>query len=217
MKRCGVVIAVVLLAAGTAQAQVMCSLGPGVNQYNPFLDEPPTYRASIELDEIYQVLCPYGCGTYVLVSNPSTPNASAITFGMGQTKISYQDSWMDMIDRRYGGGATYGILAHEFGHHIDLHTTPQWMNTSWSRELKADARGRVARWPGAAWAPTKLRTRSVLSQRSRPRLIPPGRNGNGRSGWASATAASLDFSVRRDEGAVPQRVRIPPGNCRSSR
>jgi len=158
MKRCGVAIAVVLLAAGTAQAQVMCSLGPGVNQYNPFLDEPPTYRASIELDEIYQVLCPYGCGTYVLVSNPSTPNASAITFGMGQTKISYQASWMDMIDRRYGGGATYatyGILAHEFGHHIDLHTTPQWMNTSWSRELKADA------WAGCALARSGMGTYEI--------------------------------------------------------
>ena len=34
---------------------------------------------------------------------------------------------------------------------------------------------------------------------------------------SQADVASPDFSVRRDEGAVPQRVRIPPGNCRSSR
>ena len=34
---------------------------------------------------------------------------------------------------------------------------------------------------------------------------------------ARLNPTSPDFSVRRDEGAVPQRVRIPPGNCRSSR
>ena len=39
---------------------------------------------------------------------------------------------------------------------------------------------------------------------------------NGHSSDGHGTL-SLHYSVRRDEGAVPQRVRIPPGNCRSSR
>ena len=141
----------------SAQAQVMCSLGAGFGQpqYNPYLDQAdaPDSRAARELAEIYRALCsPIGCGSVLLVHNPTVPNASATIIGPGQTKIGYQPAFMNRIALQYGGGATFGILAHEFGHHIDFHTTPPWMNTSWSRELKADA------WAGCALARTGVST-----------------------------------------------------------
>lgn len=133
--------------AVNANAQLMCSLGgPPIQNYNPHFDQLPSQRAGSELGAIYQVLCPGGCGNYVLVSNPSAPNALAAAIGPGQSKIAYNPGFMNQIANTFGPGATFGILAHEFGHHIDFHTTPPWMNNSWSRELKADA------WAGCALA-----------------------------------------------------------------
>jgi len=136
-----------LLSSYNVYAQLMCSLGvsPG-QQYNPRNDQQPSQRASSELNNIYRALCPNGCGAYLLASNNTAPNALATTTGRGQSKIVYNPSFLSQIVQQYGGGATFGILAHEFGHHIDFHTTAPWMNNSWSRELKADA------WAGCALA-----------------------------------------------------------------
>ena len=148
-----------LFLGGSAHAQLMCSLGaqPAPQQYNPLSDQAPSPRADQELKRIYSVLCPppHGCGYYLLVSNPTTQNAMAMTIGLGQSKLAYNSDFMDRIVQQYGGGATFGILAHEFGHHIDFHTTPVWMNTSWSRELKADA------WAGCALARTGIGTGQI--------------------------------------------------------
>ncbi len=145
-----------VLAVGDVHAQVMCSLGTASVPPNHNLDEPPSPRADRELRRIYGALCaPRGCGTYVLVSNPTVPNAMATVVGVGRTKISYRPVFMDQTAFQYGPGATFGILAHEFGHHIDLQTTPPWMNTSWSRELKADA------WAGCALARTGVSTSNL--------------------------------------------------------
>lgn len=139
-------VMVAALAPRAAQAQ-MCSLGvSGPQPYSPAFDAPPSPRAAAEVQQIISVLCPGGCGRVELVSNQSTANASATAMGMGQTMISYSPQFLTRIEQQYGAGATFGILAHEFGHHIDFHTTAPWMNTSWSRELKADA------WAGCALA-----------------------------------------------------------------
>ena len=152
-------VALSMILAGSVHAQLMCSLGAGPAQqpYNPLYDQAPSPRADQELRRVYSVLCPppYGCGYYLLVSNPTTQNAMAMTIGPGQSKIAYQPDFMDRIAQQHGGGATFGILAHEFGHHIDFHTTPPWMNNSWSRELKADA------WAGCALARTGIGTGQI--------------------------------------------------------
>lgn len=144
---------------GAARAQIVCTLGVGpVQQYNPGWDMAPSSRAASELMQIYNLLCsssPYGCGTYFLFSNPTVPNAMAMAVGPGQTKITYSADFMNSIAGEYGGGATFGILAHEFGHHLDIHLTPSWMNTSWSRELKADA------WAGCALARAGVDTMAI--------------------------------------------------------
>lgn len=136
-----------LLFMSTTNAQLMCSLGVSPDQqYNPNYDQQPSPRALSELNTIYSALCPNGCGRYILASNPSAPNALAAAIAPGQSKIVYNPNFINQVANQFGGGATFGILAHEFGHHIDFHTTPLWMNNSWSRELKADA------WAGCALA-----------------------------------------------------------------
>lgn len=147
---------------GVAHAQqIVCTLGAGsVQQYNPAWDIPPAHHAAMELMQIYNLLCspsPYGCGRYFLFRNPTVPNAMVMPVGPGLTKIVYNAGFMNSVAGQYGGGATFGILAHEFGHHIDLHTTPNWMNTSWSRELKADA------WAGCALARAGIGTTAIES------------------------------------------------------
>lgn len=132
--------------------QLVCSLGGTTSQYNYQFDQSPAHRALNELTHIYRTLCQNGCGNVVLFKNPTAPNALAIATGPNQSKIVYNPNFMDHVALNYGGGATFGILAHEFGHHIDFHTTPNWMNNSWSRELKADA------WAGCALAMTGLST-----------------------------------------------------------
>ena len=151
------VTALCVLFGGSADAQLMCSLGalPGSRGYNPYYDQQPSGRASVEMQRIYATLCPSGCGFSLLVSNSTVPNAMAMVTGPGQSKIAYSPGFMNYIAQRYGGGATFGILAHEFGHHIDFHSTPPWMNNSWSRELKADA------WAGCALARTGLGTGQI--------------------------------------------------------
>ena len=156
----GILATVMSLFLGSSvQAQMTCSLGDqGLQQhYNPYLDQQPSLHANQELTLIYTVLCPppYGCGQYLLVSNPTVSNAMAMAIGLGQTKIVYQPNFMNSIAQLYGIGATFGILAHEFGHHIDFHTTPLWMNNSWSRELKADA------WAGCALFRTGIGTSNI--------------------------------------------------------
>ena len=150
-----VVFALGAITCTSAYGQVMCSLGPGQSMYTPYRDQPPTSRAAIELARIYSLLCPRGCGGYILVSNDTVSNAMAQVIGSGQTKIAYASRFMNQIAQQYGLGATFGILAHEFGHHIDFHTTPPWMNNSWSRELKADA------WAGCALARAAVGTEQI--------------------------------------------------------
>ena len=157
LSRLSVVLGVLALSSN-AYGQMMCSLGPmvlGQPGPNPYLDQPPSPRASDELRDIYDLLCPNGCGNYLLASNPTVPNAMAIATGHGQTKIVYAPQFMNGVVQQFGPAATFGILAHEFGHHIDFHTTPPWMNNAWTLELKADA------WAGCALARAGIGTAPI--------------------------------------------------------
>lgn len=139
---------VVLFAAPafSASSQVYCQLGPGANMFNPAYNQPPTQYAAQALQAIYGALCPNGCGGVQLFLNESTPNAMAAPIGPGTTMITYASAFMNQLHYQFGSESAIGVMAHEFGHHIDLHQSPPWMNNSWSRELKADA------WAGCALA-----------------------------------------------------------------
>ncbi|WP_266367066.1 M48 family metalloprotease [Tellurirhabdus rosea] len=141
-----------LFAFHQAQAQgfhIICSLG-GNPGYNPLYDQPPTAYAVAEINQIASHLCPMGCGSFSLVGNPFVPNAAALTLAPGVTKIAYNPVFMNNLHFTYGPAASYGVLAHEFGHHIDFFNPAAWMDHSWGRELRADA------WAGCALAKAGL-------------------------------------------------------------
>jgi hypothetical protein len=139
-------LAVAYLSPSAVAAQgLVCQLGGGPSTYNPAWDQPPTAYAINELQTIEKLLCPTGCGAVVLALNNSAMNALTLSNGVS-SKIVYNPMFMGQVYAMIGPEATFGILAHEFGHHIDLRSTPTWMNSSWAAELKADA------WAGCALA-----------------------------------------------------------------
>ena len=152
------VVTLCLCLFGNGNAQPVCSLGPtAVQHYNPYLDQPPSIRALQELKTIHDALCysAGGCGNYVLFSNPTAPSILWTPIGPGTSKFAYNPAFLNQLAIQYGHGASFGILAHAFGHHIDFHTSPLWMHDSWSTELRADA------WAGCAMAKTGVGTGQI--------------------------------------------------------
>lgn len=130
---------------------IVCTLGPQNGSYNPMLDGPTTPYATQEVTRIYQLLCPNSCGQLSYFQNPTVPNAATMTQGGGSSKIVYSPNFMGAIFQRFGPAASFGVIAHEFGHHVDLNTNAaSWMDNSWGRELRADA------WAGCALARARL-------------------------------------------------------------
>lgn len=118
----------------------VCSLGGGYMQ--PAVDMPPHPRIALEAQRAYNLLCPtHACGTLRVYLNEGVPNAAIFTDGGGHSIFRYSSSFMNRTLHQYGPGATFGIICHEIGHHIDsTHAGPQWLyQHSWSRELQADA------------------------------------------------------------------------------
>ena len=142
-------IAAVLLPL-RAQAQVLCSLGP-MTPYDPMADMPPSAGAKADLTKITALLCPKGCGKVLLFANATTPNTATVTDGAGVSKIAYSPSFTSSIRSNFGPIATFGIFAHDLGHHLDASgNKAAWMKDAWDSELRADA------WAGCAMAKADL-------------------------------------------------------------
>lgn len=136
-----------LVPQSTWAQGIVCTLGPQTGAYNPLLDAPPSAYAAQEAQRIYRLLCPDSCGQVSYVQNPTVPNAATMTQGGGISKIAYSPNFMGMIFQNFGAAASFGVIAHEFGHHVDLNTNvASWMDSSWGREIRADA------WAGCALA-----------------------------------------------------------------
>src|SRR6478735_7789678 len=133
-----------------AQAQVLCALGP-LTPYDPQADMPPSAGAKGDLTKITALLCPKGCGKVLLFANATTPNTATVTDGAGVSKISYSQSFTNSVRSNFGPIATFGIFAHDLGHHLDATgNKPAWMKEAWDSELRADA------WAGCAIAKADL-------------------------------------------------------------
>ena len=144
------VVALALSLAGEAEPRpsaVWARLP--VSPTTRFFDQPPLPEPSRNCrPSILQFASPLGCGRYVLFSNPTAPTMLWTPLGPGYSKFAYNPVLLNQLAIQYGYGASFGILAHAFGHHIDFNTTPAWMKDSWSSELRADA------WAGCALAKT---------------------------------------------------------------
>jgi len=135
------------LSVNAAAAQgFVCSVGPGGGGYNPMLDGQPTQAAFSQMSFVLTLLCPTGCGNISLVRNPTVGGAVCEVATPGLSKIAYDPGFMNTVVAQFGPGATFGIFAHELGHHLDFMLNAAWMDHAWGRELRADA------WAGCAMA-----------------------------------------------------------------
>ncbi len=114
--------------------------------YDPRMDQHPTARALGEVQAVYEALCPKrNCGTGLLYQNPSVGN-NALTWVSGlrdgentRAKIVYSSQFLDMLAANFGPGASFGVLAHEVGHHLTAALSLRnHMESSWDEELRAD-------------------------------------------------------------------------------
>lgn len=120
--------------------------GKSVGQYDPAQDTSPSARAVGEVQAAYEALCPKNnCGTGVLYKNPTIGN-NAVTWVSGvrdgaqtRAKIVYSSQFLDALAASFGPGASFGVLAHEVGHHLTAALSlRQQFDSSWDEELRAD-------------------------------------------------------------------------------
>ena len=149
--------AFLLVTASDARAQdVMCSLSPVAPNYSPLADQPATARAAKDLKTIGGYLCPQGCGRVGLFQNGTIPNIVTVNVGSGASRIEYSPAFLDKVRALFGQDARFGILAHEYGHHVDLNgIRATWGDASWGSEQRADA------WAGCALAKAGMKTQGL--------------------------------------------------------
>ncbi len=136
---------VVALQLAIAIPPPLCR-GRVVTHYDPRRDQDPSPRAVAEVQAAYDALCPNkNCGSGRLFEN-STIGNNAVTWVSGirdgaatQAKIVYSAPFLDGLDKSYGPGASFGVLAHEVGHHLTAALSlRQAFESSWNEELRAD-------------------------------------------------------------------------------
>lgn len=124
----------------------------GKNQfpYDPGQNRTPRPRAVAEIRLAYSLLCPLvmkdgRCGRGDIFENPSVGN-NALTFvsGLRQGKrtkalIVYSARFLNLLDKEFGAGASFGVLAHEVGHHLTASGNLRGeFDHPWDEELRAD-------------------------------------------------------------------------------
>ena len=85
------------------------------------------------------------CGRGDIFENPSVGN-NALTFvsGLRQGKrtkalIVYSARFLNLLDKEFGAGASFGVLAHEVGHHLTASGNLRGeFDHPWDEELRAD-------------------------------------------------------------------------------
>ena len=157
----------VAVLATTAEAQLLCTLGPTA-AYDASADAAAPSSAQADLKRIKAALCPKGCGKILLVTNPTSPDALTATTGLGVSQIAFNPKFLAAVRTLYGPSATLGIIGHELGHHVDAAGDhPSWMTKGWDAELRADA------WAGCALGKSNLRTEGVQAALLAMAAYPP--------------------------------------------
>lgn len=144
------VVAPVAMAIAVAQLAIqipppLCR-GRTVGTYDPNQDRAPSSRAVAEVQAAYDALCPQkNCGTGEVFENPTIGN-NAVTWVSGirdkhrtRAKIVYSARFLDGLAKSFGSGASFGVLAHEVGHHLTAALSlRRYFESSWNEELRAD-------------------------------------------------------------------------------
>lgn len=94
--------------------------------------------ASDIAQDAMDAVCPSGCGTIRVTAGPTSQGAVVIPLGPRLSQIVFDADTLGMIADRFGEDAIFAVFAHEIGHHVDVPQAP-WFDSSWNRELRADA------------------------------------------------------------------------------
>ncbi|MEQ8272297.1 MAG: hypothetical protein RMA76_22725 [Deltaproteobacteria bacterium] len=176
--------------------------GRVVGRYDPSLDSRPSARAVAEVQAAYDALCPkHNCGKGELFKNHTMGN-NAATWVNGirngaatRAKIVYSKQFLEALAVRFGDGASFGVLAHEVGHHLTaaLNMRAEF-EASWNEELRADylagcALGRSGRPPDEL--ENALRALASVATKSHPSFAQ--RNPVVRRGYDECRASAADL------------------------
>jgi hypothetical protein len=149
-------ILLVATESKTRAQNIVCAFGAMSTDYIAMADQPATPHAAKDLKRLLSMLCPKGCGRVEIFKNATAPNELMVNIGNGSSKIAYSPAFLEKVASVYGPDATLAVLAHEFGHHVDLNgNVAAWMNDTWGNELRADA------WTGCALAKAGLKTQGL--------------------------------------------------------
>ncbi len=175
--------------------------------YDPRFDRPPSTRALEEVKAAYAALCPDDtCGRGQLVKNDSVGH-NAVTWVSGlrdgastHVKIVYGSAFLNSLNDAFGPGASFGVLAHEVGHHVTAAKSLRMPGeSSWNEELRADylagcALGRAGRpsaeLENALRALASVATKSHPSFRERVPVV--------RRGYQDCQGQAGEFARSRD-------------------
>lgn len=141
-----------VLLSLSANAEVLCALGPGAPSYNRSLDQRPTSDAMQLVGRVntaVKKICASNCPDVMVFRNATTANAMFIAEG-GQGKLVYSPQFFASVHDSYGDAGIIAVIAHEFGHGLDDAMGAAWIQSKWTAELRADA------WAGCALAKSDL-------------------------------------------------------------
>lgn len=120
--------------------------GRSVGRFDARKNGAPSARAIAEIQAAYDALCPLkNCGTGKIFENPTMGmNAATWVSGVGQgnattVQIVYSKRFLNALSDSFGPGASFGVLAHEVGHHLTAALGMRNRGESnWNEELRAD-------------------------------------------------------------------------------
>jgi hypothetical protein len=111
-------------------------------------------RQLADVQSRLESFCASRCDRVLLEASRETSAAMLEPIDSGASWILYNERFFRHVVGKYGRGAAYAILAHEYGHHVD---EPRGAS-AWTQELRADAvagcalaRGGVPLGPALSW------------------------------------------------------------------
>jgi hypothetical protein len=217
-------------AASAPSASAPSSASPAAST------ERPGARLEALLDQVKAALAPRcspACGQVTLTIMPGLRNAVALPDrATRRSRLGYDPVLTRDLERRGGRSTLAAVLAHEYGHHLDLAMNRQLIaapavGPAWVPELRADA------WAGCALAGLQLpleplvawmrdeQLTSVIGERAghdhRTSSHPPWNlrisavlGGHARCGGATAPPARLLYEAALDRRAPPPRQALAP-------
>jgi len=128
-----------LLALACARTTQMLYLPiHDVKGYDSQFDVPAPAEVRNVIQQVLNFLCEKDCGEIFIVRNPTVINIRSEQIGSNKSKIIYSSKFIEALTQRYGSEATFGIFAHEVGHHIGSRVLRDLDAAPWDRELHAD-------------------------------------------------------------------------------